>query len=150
MKIQYAVLSVVVALGLGVYGGMQYEKTVATKSAPERVRDFAGGNRQAGGQQAGQNGGAMRRGGPNGGGFVTGEILSKDEKSLTIKTQDGGSTIVYFTEALGVRKAEAGSVTRSCHRTTGRGEWEEQFGWQYRSRRYRFDYATNGQVSFSI
>lgn len=125
MNKKYVILSVVVALCIGggaFYGGMQYEKNVVAKTTSSNVRTFAGGNRQGGSVQdnqatrqgMGQNGGQsgnMRRGGQNGGGFVTGEILSKDDKSLTIKTPDGGSTIVYFSAAMNVRKADTGSLS---------------------------------------
>lgn len=119
MKTHHIAIGMILLAGIGggaFYGGMQYEKGVATKSGSfAGARNFSGGgNRQggglAGGQQASQNEGATRRGGPNGGGFVSGEILSKDDKSFTVKTRDGGSTIVYFTDALVVRKTEADSL----------------------------------------
>lgn len=120
MKKHYVIISVVAALCIGgaFYGGMQYEKNVVAKTAQTNVRNFAGGIRQGGagtGDQTGQRGmgqgGGMRRGGQSGGGFVAGEILSKDDKSLTVKTSDGGSTIVYFSPTVLVRKAEVGSLT---------------------------------------
>ncbi|MFZ2187198.1 MAG: hypothetical protein WAV46_01035 [Candidatus Moraniibacteriota bacterium] len=118
MKTQHIIIALVVAAGLSggaFYGGRQYEKS-AVATAPASVRNFAG--RQGGtslsdpaGQRGmGQNGG-IRRGGANGDGFVTGEVLSKDDQSLTIKTPDGGSTIAYFSAALSVRKAEIGSLS---------------------------------------
>lgn len=125
MKTQYMVAGVVLAVviaGGSFYGGMQYEKSVAMKTASPNVRTFVGGNRQGGSVQdnqatrqgIGQNGGQsgnMRRGGQNGSGFVTGEILSKDDKSLTVKTPDGGSTIIYFASSMNVRKADIGSLS---------------------------------------
>jgi hypothetical protein len=114
--IMLVALVIVVIAGGAFYGGVQYEKGIAAKVVSPAVRNFVPGNRQSdganqtGGRGMGQNSG-MRRGGPNGGSFLSGEILSKDEKSLTIKTSDGGSTIVYFTDALGVRKTEMGSLT---------------------------------------
>ncbi len=110
MKTHYVVLMVVAALALGAVGGMQYEKSVAAK-APANARSFAAGSRGGSGvaNQSGQQG--MLRGGANGGGFVMGEVLSSDDKSLTVKTADGGSTIVYFSPTMSVRKAEAGTLS---------------------------------------
>ncbi len=111
---QYTVLGVALVISIAggaFYGGMQYEKSIAAKVVPAG-RNFAGGTRQGGNLPGKQNNGnAMRQGGQNGGGFVAGEILSKDDKSLTIKTRDGGSSIVYFAPTLMVRKADAGSLT---------------------------------------
>ena len=105
-----AVVLVVVAGG-AFYGGMQYEKSVIAQTGTTNRGAF-GGNRQAGigTDQSGQRGTGQNGGVRRGGGLVVGEILSKDDQSLTIKTPDGGSTIVYFTDALNVRKTETGSM----------------------------------------
>lgn len=106
------VVALVVVGGGSFYGGMQYDKSVTAQARTAARTQFgggAGGNNQ-GGQGGQQRGGMMGGRGQNGGGFVTGEILSKDDKSLTIKTPDGGSTIVYFSATVNVRKADIGSL----------------------------------------
>lgn len=57
----------------------------------------------------GQNGGRMMRGG-NGGGFVNGEVLSVDSKSITVKLRDGGSKIVFFSPSTKVEKTVDGAT----------------------------------------
>lgn len=111
---------IIIVAAAAFYGGMRYERymvSIAVKTTSPAMRNITFGNRQndtttgqTGGRGMGQNSG-MRRGGPNGGGFLFGEILSKDDKSLTVKTSDGGSVIVYFTDTLSVRKAETGSLS---------------------------------------
>lgn len=43
--------------------------------------------------------------------FMNGEVLSIDEKSLTIKTQDGGSKIVYISNETKISKSVSGALT---------------------------------------
>ncbi len=96
------VIAVVVG-GVGFFGGMQYEKK-AVASQPQQQRG-AGGNGAFGGRRNGA-------GGPGANGsFVTGEILSKDDKSITVKTRDGSSKIVFYSGTTTIGKSTEGSAT---------------------------------------
>jgi hypothetical protein len=91
------VVAVVVAGGAGFYGGMKYQSS--------KVPTFGSGQRPF------QSGGAgQRRGGASGGnGFVAGEVLSKDDKSITLKLPTGGSSIVFYSPATTIEKTASGS-----------------------------------------
>lgn len=92
------VITIVVAGGLGFYGGMTYGRSVSQAS------------RRAGGfQQAAQQGGF----GPSrqGGGITGGEIMSKDATSITVKLGSGGSKIVFVSSSTAVMKSAAGSLS---------------------------------------
>ena len=111
-----AVLAIVIVVGGGAfYGGMQYgaSKTKATQVAARG--NFGGGAGANGGQrssQGGQNGGQRMAGGANvSGGFVNGSIISKDDKSITVKSQDGSSKIIFFSDSTTIGKATSGSVS---------------------------------------
>jgi len=93
-----AVVVAVVAGGVGFYGGMSYQRS----KVPVRGQ-FAAGQ---GTFQAGQ----QRRGGAgNGNGFVGGQVLSKDDKSITVKLPTGGSSIVFYSPNTSIEKAASGS-----------------------------------------
>lgn len=104
-KIVIGVLVCLVVAGLSFWGGMKYGQS--------KNSNFALNSRQGGFNQnlvAGQNGGRIGMRGSTGGGFVTGEILSKDEKSMTIKIRDGGSKIVFFSPTTKVEKTVDGTI----------------------------------------
>lgn len=92
-------LAVIIAL-LAFFGGMAIGKSKKSFFAgPEGMRQFA--NQQ--GQRPGQNGQGIRRNGQNVQ-FVNGEIISQDEKSLTVKVQNGGSKIIFLSASTTVSK----------------------------------------------
>ena len=74
-----------------------------------RLNNDAGISLRGGNFTPGQNRGAMR--GNRGGGALVGEIISKDEKSITIKLKDGGSKIVFFGESTSIIKADPGTTS---------------------------------------
>ena len=96
-KIGLVVVGIVILAGV-FYGGMVYGKS----QIPVR-----------GNQAFGQNGAVGARGARNGGGFggfTTGEIISKDDKSITVKLPNGGSKIVFFTDKTAITKNTTGSL----------------------------------------
>lgn len=98
-----AAIALVIGAGAGFFGGMYYQKS----KAPTFTRQF-GANGAAGGTRGG--GGA--RGGAAGG-FrpATGQIISKDDKSITVKLMDGSSKIVLLSPSTVINKADAATAT---------------------------------------
>lgn len=109
MKKEHIYLIVLIAVVVGVgsfFAGYKYAKFSVK---PADTRQFA----RMPGQQLGQ--GMRGQGSPgmvgrNGGGFAAGEVLSKDDKSLTIKLQDGGSKIVFFSASTTVSMMTDGKM----------------------------------------
>lgn len=99
------VVAAVVFGAVGFFGGMQYQKSQTPASG---ARNFAGGNFGGGGGQTG----AARRG--QNGGFVSGQIISEDSQSITIKITNGASTgstkIVLYSPATQIAKQTSGTV----------------------------------------
>lgn len=83
----------VVAFSAGsFFGGMKYQQS----KQPAFLRQFGGGQ----GMRAGQGQGSRQGFRP-----VNGEIISNDEKSITVKLQDGSSKIVLFSDKTEINKA---------------------------------------------
>ncbi len=97
-KIIPIVLGFIIVAGGSFYAGIRYDQSKNASMRQARGQQFAGG--------AGGRGDA--RG--NGGGFIAGEILSKDDKSITVKLRDGGSKIVFLSGTTQVMKTGTGSV----------------------------------------
>ncbi len=85
---------IIVALVVGAvafYGGVKYGQSGNARGELLQGGAFRGG-------RTGQNGG-----------FVSGDIISMDDKSITIKLRDGGSKIVFFASSTSIMKSTEGS-----------------------------------------
>lgn len=107
------VIIAIIIVGAGAfYGGMKYQQSKPLTAADfQNLRNLSFEQRQQMFGQMGANAsGAVRRraGGTNG---ATGEIISKDDKSITIKLQDGGSKIVFYSNPTDITKSVSGSST---------------------------------------
>ena len=110
MKTQsYYLITAVVAIVVGAvafFGGMQYQM---------RQRPTIGGeftNRMGGPRGQGASGGTQ--GGPRvmtGMSPVSGEIISQDDTSITVKMPDGSSKIVILSDQTTINKSSAGAKT---------------------------------------
>ncbi len=102
-KLITVVIAVAVVVGGGAfYGGMKYAESKAPQSRLSQA-DFQNFRNRTGGQQAG--------------GFASGEIIGKDDKSVTIKLRDarlpegqGGSKIIFYSSATEIGKLVNGAA----------------------------------------
>ncbi len=87
------ILLLVIVAGGAFFAGMKYQQ-----SKSPRPGNFQGNRSGQFQQRTGQNGRA-----------VNGEILNADDKSITVKLQDGSSKIVLLTETTTINKSAEGS-----------------------------------------
>ncbi len=92
--VMFIVIAVVVAGG-SFFGGMKYQQS----KTPTGGRQFQG-TRQ--GENQGRFGAS--------GGPVVGEIINKDDTSITVKLADGSSKIVLLPNSVSISKTDAGST----------------------------------------
>lgn len=111
-KIIPIIITLIIIGGGAFYGGIKYGQSKSPLSdfsrqnfqnlSPEQRQHLFQGN--IGGSF---QGGLGRRAGS---GFLSGEVIIKDEQSLTLKLQDGGSKIVFFSDLTEVSKTTDGSM----------------------------------------
>ena len=105
------IIGIVVALAVGAggfFGGMQYQKSKVPSFAGRGSGNVRGQFSQGDDHQPGQDGFRGRfsgRGQP-----VTGEVIAKDDESITVKVEDGGSKIVFISDTTTVRKTDEGNL----------------------------------------
>lgn len=96
----------VIVIGVGIaafFGGMKYQES-ASRTTRQMSFGNGGGVRTTGMRTDGQSNRMGTR-------PVSGEVLSTDEDSLTVKTQDGGSKIVLYAEKTTINKASRAEKT---------------------------------------
>ncbi len=98
---------VIVAAGGGFFGGMKYQQNKLTAS-------FKSGNFAAGARTGmfpqGANGARRTGGAGMGGQFITGQVISKDDKSITVKVGDTGSKIIFYSGSTAFAKTTSGTA----------------------------------------
>ncbi len=102
------ITAVVVALVVGAgafYGGMKYQQSQIPSGAEFSMQGAIGSQQRqgAGANFRGANGNA-------GIGLANGEIIAKDDKSLTIKLRDGGSKIVFYSGSTQLQKMASTAI----------------------------------------
>lgn len=93
------IISAALALFIGFFGGMTYQKS--------KIPSFANGTmRQTNGQftQRTGNGTTQKNGFMNRGNAVSGKIISLDSTSITVQTNDGSNKIVMLSDSTKVNK----------------------------------------------
>lgn len=95
----------------GFFGGMKYQES----QGPSFGMQGANGQMIIRGPNEGTGTGGNRMMGSNGArmGFrpVSGEIISADDKSITVKTEDGSSKIILISDKTEINKADSATIT---------------------------------------
>src|SRR3989344_3765515 len=91
------------------YGGMKYAESKSSRGRIsqadfQNLQNLSPEERQQRLQELGANAGGFRGGMSGnriggGGGFTAGEIIAKDDKTVTVKLQNGGSKIVFLSDS---------------------------------------------------
>lgn len=101
----------------GFYGGMKYAQNKINGRGNMVLQDFQNmtqEERQQATQRFRDPGSRILtapRGNGSGGGFVSGEILIKDDKSITMKLPDGSTKIVFYSDSTTIGKATTGTAS---------------------------------------
>ncbi len=114
MKKQTLTIVIIAGIVIGTgafYGGTVFEKKQQENQKASKMRNSDDRMIQGKGQNGTSPGampGGLGRNGENGQ-FIAGEIIFKDDNSVTIKTRDGGSKIIYFSDSTQIGKTTDGT-----------------------------------------
>src|SRR3989338_4027104 len=119
-KLIAIVIAVAVVVGGGAFfGGMKYAESKSLRGRVsqadfQNLQNLSPEERQQLLQELGANAGAGFRGGAGGGqrgggGLTAGEIIAKDDKSITVKLSDGGSKIIFLSDSTTISKMTDGT-----------------------------------------
>lgn len=100
------IIAIIIIGGGSFYGGMKYGQS-KSNGAPANFRNMTAAQRQ---QLFGSSQAWVAGGRANSGGFVNGQIIAKDDKSITVKTPDGGSKIIFLAGSTQISKSVSGAV----------------------------------------
>ena len=113
-KILPIVIIVIVVAAGAFFAGMKYGQSKnsgnLSRGGFQNFANMTPEERQQRMQEMGANVGGMRAGN-RGEAFNGGEIISKDDKSITVKLLDGGSKIVFYSETTQVGKFVDGTAS---------------------------------------
>jgi len=103
-KIIPIIIALVIVGGGAFYGGMKYgqSKSPLSNLSRQNFQNLSPEQRQ----QLSQG----RTGGGTGANFLSGEVITKDEQSLTLKMSDGSSKIVFFSDSTQISETTGGSI----------------------------------------
>jgi len=115
------IVTLLLAGGISFYGGVKYggissatlqgqgqyvsRGSFQNLTQEERQQRFA----EMGGGEKGDIGARFKNGGSANGGFMNGEVVLKDDTSLTVKLRDGGSKIIILSSDTVVIKSATGT-----------------------------------------
>ncbi|HAP37568.1 hypothetical protein A2574_03660 [Candidatus Shapirobacteria bacterium RIFOXYD1_FULL_38_32] len=105
MKNNLILTILVIALftGIGFFVGTKYQQTKAISDFRQQI--------PGGGLMRGDVTGDGIQNKPRGIGQIIGEIISADEKSITVKMTDGSSKIILINDKTAINKATQGTVS---------------------------------------
>jgi len=114
MKKFIPIIAVIIIVGAGAfYAGMKYDqsKNTGANLSASALANMTPEQRQTLFQQRQQAGGTNNQRGAirANGNFAAGEIIAKDDKTITIKLQDGGSKIVFLSDTTPITKSAEGT-----------------------------------------
>lgn len=111
-KFLFIIIAIAIIGGASFYGGIKYARSKGSSGQFSRAdfQNLSPEERQQRAKDFGGDIGRGPRGNRDGGGFAAGEILSKEDKSVTIKLQDGGSKIIFLSDSTEITKSVAGSL----------------------------------------
>lgn len=112
MKKNNLITTIVIAavvLVIGFFAGMKYQQSQQSNF----TKQFGVGGMMQGNEQNQRFGNGAGKGAIGRGGFrpINGEIVSMEDKSVTVKLQDGSSKIVLFSDKTSINKESTGSAS---------------------------------------